>query len=104
MAGEMTTVEREEWPLHFAVAEAVGGSVKPFDQYQGPYVVVGDDIRLGSTPYAYAPMHLGVKRLWVTIDEAGFAVVYREDINESLCVPCVTEAVMDAARILMEWS
>ena len=49
MTGEMYQIDPvtgEEpdgtiWPLHAAVAKAVGGKVMPFDQYQGPYVAVG---------------------------------------------------------------
>jgi len=42
MAGEMTKEEvtKENFPLHFAVAKSLGGVVRPFDQYQGPYVYV----------------------------------------------------------------
>ncbi len=41
MTGEMhkSEVTREAYPLHFACADAVGGTVEPFDQYQGPYIV-----------------------------------------------------------------
>ncbi len=47
MAGEMSASEvtREAYPLHFAIADAFGGEVCPFDQYQGPYVLV-DGARL----------------------------------------------------------
>jgi hypothetical protein len=40
MAGEMSKddLNKEEYPLHFAVAEKLGGTVEPFDVYQGPYV------------------------------------------------------------------
>jgi hypothetical protein len=41
MTGEMCKddVTREEFPLHFAVADAVpGASVEPWDVYQGPYI------------------------------------------------------------------
>lgn len=40
MTGEMhsSEVTRESYPLHFAIADALGGEVRPFDQYQGPYV------------------------------------------------------------------
>ena len=42
MAGEMTTEEvtKENFPIHFAVAKSLGGGVRPFDQYQGPFVYV----------------------------------------------------------------
>ena len=40
MTGEMSRedVSREEFPLYFAIADAVGGTVEPFDVYQGPYI------------------------------------------------------------------
>jgi hypothetical protein len=39
MAGEMTCVNRDEWPIHQAVAEALGGQLRPFDAYQGPCIL-----------------------------------------------------------------
>ena len=40
MAGEMTKdeVTEENYPDHFRIAKFLGGSVEPFDQYQGPYI------------------------------------------------------------------
>ena len=38
MAGEMTHLDPAEWPIHKAVADALGGRLRPFDQYQGPYI------------------------------------------------------------------
>lgn len=40
MTGEMSQSEvtREAYPLHFAIADRLGGEVRAFDQYQGPYV------------------------------------------------------------------
>lgn len=40
MTGEMSkaVVTRENYPWHFAIADALGGTVEPFDKYQGPYV------------------------------------------------------------------
>ena len=42
MTGEMhySEVTRDEYPWHFAIADALGGTVEPFDHYQGPYVRV----------------------------------------------------------------
>lgn len=42
MTGEMSKSEvtRDAYPIHFAIADALGGEVHPFDQYQGPYVAV----------------------------------------------------------------
>ena len=43
MTGEMSRedVTREAYPLHFAIADAFKGRVRPFDQYQGPFVDAG---------------------------------------------------------------
>ena len=38
MAGEMTHVNAAEWPIHRAIARALRGRLRPFDQYQGPYI------------------------------------------------------------------
>ncbi len=38
MASEMNHVNPDEWPIHKAVAEALGGQLRPFDEYQGPYI------------------------------------------------------------------
>lgn len=38
MAGEMNHLDPNEWPTHKAVAEALGGRLQPFDEYQGPYI------------------------------------------------------------------
>ena len=40
MTGEMSKadVTKEAYPLHFAIARALKGTVHPFDMYQGPYV------------------------------------------------------------------
>lgn len=80
MTGEMvkSEVTREAYPLHFAIADEFGGSVEPFDQYQGPCVVIGDDIRVGRAPYALAPRGLGIVRLWIQSDDGAFYTVYNE--------------------------
>ena len=84
MTGEMVRadVTRETWPTHFAIADALGGTVEPFDQYQGPYILIGNDIRAGAEPYAVAVRGLGVVRLWLCYDEGEFATVYNEATNE----------------------
>jgi ribosomal protein L37AE/L43A len=66
--GEMSRSEvtREAYPIHFAIADAVGGTVEPFDQYQGPYI----DTDQG--------------RLFITVEEGGMATVWNEAThNES---------------------
>lgn len=84
MTGEMirADVTRETWPTHFAIADALGGTVEPFDQYQGPYICVGGDVRIGAEPYAVAPRGLGVVRLWLCRDDGADCYVYNEATEE----------------------
>ena len=95
MAGEMYAInpitgmepDGTTWFLHSAIVEAINSlfgvkaEIRPFDQYQGPYIVVGPDVRIGTPSYALAPKHLGVVRLWVNIIDDCLAQVYREDTN-----------------------
>lgn len=48
MTGEMSKadVTREAYPIHFEIADAIGGTVEPFDVYQGPYIATPDGVRL----------------------------------------------------------
>jgi len=40
MTGEMSNpVDRDEWPLHAAVADHFDGDLRAFDVYQGPYIL-----------------------------------------------------------------
>lgn len=52
----------QEWPMHFAIARALGGKVHPFDKYQGPYISVPGG------------------KLWIAFDEDApdWATVYNE--------------------------
>jgi len=88
MTGEMYSItedgvysDGDKWSLHVAVAQAVGGSLKPFDRYQGPYIVIGEDIKTGHTPYEYPVMHVGATRLWICKEKNGLAKIYREDTD-----------------------
>ena len=67
MTGEMheSEVTRENFPLHFAIADALGGEVKPFDQYQGPYILT--------------------KRgcLWLSTDDGAMATLFNEASGQS---------------------
>jgi hypothetical protein len=69
--GEMSQAEldqngRQEWPLHFAIADALGGVVKPFDQYQGPYVELPEE-----------------GRLFIYSEDGAEGVVWNEDTKQS---------------------
>ncbi len=109
MAGEMYGIDPvtgEEpdgtvWSAHAAIAQAVGGTVQPFDQYQGPYVLIGPESRVGARPYAM-PLP-GATRLWVNTDWDGCAKVYREDTDtESEIFPMFDdEMAADAALSLI---
>jgi len=90
MTGEMYAITQdgvsedgERWPLHAAVARATGGTLKPFDRYQGPYIVMGEDVRAGIPPYDAPVLLVGVKRLWILSDRYGRATIYREDTDET---------------------
>ena len=65
--GEMSRsdVTPENYPIHFAIADAIGGTVEPFDVYQGPYI---------DTAQGY--------RLFVTDEEGGMAVIWRDRLGD----------------------
>ena len=88
MTGEMAWINQDGldangdvWSTHAAIAKAVGGTLQPFDAYQGPYIAVGADVTAGEPPYALAVRGLGVCRLWLCSDEDGIGYVYREDTD-----------------------
>lgn len=66
MTGEMhhSEVTKDAWPLHFAIAKALKGTVHPFDQYQGPYVLTAGG------------------KFWVTSDDGHLAQVYNEHADK----------------------
>ena len=112
MTGEMyridpiTGVEPDGtvWSLHAAIAQALGGTVQPFDQYQGPYILVGPDIRIGTRPYQLAVQHMGVKRLWICSDDGDTAFLWREDTDTQSEQFFYTETdwAIDLATMLMK--
>jgi len=65
MAGEMNYINPDTgeddagqvWHLHLAIAKQLGGTLKPFDQYQGPYVEI--------------PTPEGLAKLWVVSEDDG---------------------------------
>ncbi len=43
MTGEMSNpVNRAEWPMQDAIRRAVGGQLRAFDVYLGPYILVDE--------------------------------------------------------------
>ena len=109
MTGEMWTITQdgvdqdgETWDIHAAVARSVGGTLQPFDVYQGPYILVGKDRRVGERPYRVTLP--GPCRLWITADENDTGTVYREDTGASACWwPYSSESrAIEAARSLLE--
>ena len=89
MTGEMYHIDQngndsngECWPIHAAIARAIGGKLQPFDVYQGPYIVIGSDVRIGERPYQLAVQNLGIIRLWIVSDDGAFGQVYREDMEK----------------------
>jgi len=110
MAGEMSWIKQDGtdsdgnvWETHAAIAKAVGGYLRPFDQYQGPYITVGGDVVVGIPPYGVPAQHLGVVRLWLCNDEDGLCYIYREDIDKSsFAFFCGnTDAAIAEARALL---
>lgn len=99
--GEMDHVDPEEWPCHVAMADAVGGVLEPFDEYQGPYVAFSGEQREGTTPYSVPVQGKGIIRLWLT-DEG----VYREDTREIFPCAMDPESCAEAAREAVQglWS
>ena len=99
MTGEMYHIDQDgkddsgnEWTMHAAIAKALcaegyDATLQPFDQYQGPYILVGKDMRIGEHPYQLAVQNQGVIRLWLTTDEHGWLCIYREDTDTALEFP-----------------
>jgi len=111
MTGEMSWINQdgldsngEEWTFHAAIAKAVGGTLKPFDVYQGPYIAVGPDFTAGASPYRVPIQNMGCVRLWLGADEDGFPCIYREDIDQIINVPFLDEeTVVDCAKEILSW-
>jgi len=89
MTGEMCWIDQNGmdsngdcYELHAAVAKAIGGTLQPFDVYQGPYILIGKDVRIGSSPYALASTGMGVKRLWLVNEDNGWGQWFREDTEQ----------------------
>ncbi len=98
MTGEMYSIHPTKaqepdgtiWPLHKAIVQALirrgySAHVEPFDQYQGPYIVIGPEFRAGRAPYVVPIGGVGIKRLWVAYQpqHPDMAQVYREDTDKA---------------------
>ncbi len=84
MTGEMhkSEVTKENFPLHFAIARALRGTVHPFDQYQGPYVNVP-----------------GVaSRIWIGSDDGHLSYVYNDTTEKQSKPFCPWGAIEKARR------
>ncbi len=80
-------ITREEYPLWFLIADALGGEVEPFDVYQGPYIQVP-----------------GEGRLFIISPDGYVAQVWNEKLNEisaEFTADSENEAV-DAALSVLE--
>ena len=108
MTGEMSWIDEKGndsngdcYELHAKVAEAIGGKLRPFDVYQGPYIVVGEDYTMGQRPYKLPC--IGSIRLWL-LGEEGFFTWYREDTETESNVfweKDIVEAI-EAAKTLLK--
>ena len=91
MAGEMTSSEltRDAYPTHFALMDLYSGAtVRPFDQYQGPYVLV--------------PGH---GKIWATYED-GRIELYKENSDTEVAAgqrryPVIKDRIRAAATLLL---
>ena len=114
MTGEMYHIDQEgkddsgnEWTMHAAIAKALraegyDATLQPFDQYQGPYILVGKDVRLGQRPYQLTVQNMGVIRLWLTQTEDEWPCVWREDTDEHLALTLIPNDTDDAIACAKE--
>lgn len=89
MTGEMSWIRQDgedsngdSWEVHAAIARELGGTLRPFDVYQGPFIAL---------PHA---------ALWVTSDDGAFGRVFNER-TEALSEPFALsdiEWAVDSAR------
>lgn len=112
MTGEMHAINEQGedsngdvWSAHAAIAKALGGTLEPFDVYQGPYILLGSELRVGPAPYA-VPVP-GACRLWLQTKDGELGQVYRED-TDTLSEPFLLtydesehEAAIAAAQSLL---
>lgn len=91
MTGEMSKSEvtRDAYPLHFAAADECGGTVEPYDTYQGPYV--------------YVP---GKGRFWLNSDDGVIGQWYSEATHElgyGFFCDCAEDVPAEALRYLIDF-
>jgi len=96
---------RNEWKLHAAIAKAVGGKLYPFDDYRGPFILVGKGKLYSEMDYYRYPVKFppGLKRLWIFSKDNAFCWIWREDTNaeNELFPEYATEfAIAEAKRLL----
>jgi len=120
MTGEMYSINQDgedssgnTWPLHAAIAKTLradgyDATLQPFDQYQGPYILVGKDVRVGNAPYRLAVQNAGVIRLWIGAannTQEGLLLIYREDtetLSDSFWCEDIESAVACARELLTQ--
>ena len=109
MTGEMSYINPEtgvdsngeSWPIHLAIAKELGGELRPFDVYQGPYIVIGNDVvAQPNSDYRIPIQGFGIIRLWVFYDEDRLLTIYREDNEKSVTCWTELEAVIAAKELV----
>lgn len=112
MTGEMHTINPngidsngDEWPQHAELARRLGGTLEPFDKYQGPYICLGPDVRAGLAPYAVPLVVLGTTRLWLCADwdsDGLDLTIYNEATDKSSpLIPWIDDLIESEARALL---
>ena len=110
MTGEMGYIDNktgidsngECWPIHLAIAQACNGELKPFDSYQGPYIVVGTDVvAQPESDYRIPIQGFGIVRLWLWYENEIDLVIYREDTQQSVRCWDDPESAIEAAKELL---
>ena len=120
MTGEMGRINQDGeddsgsiWSTHAAItkalrADGLDATLQPFDQYQGPYILVGKDVRVGNKPYQLTVQHAGVIRLWIISDDLygdDMSVIYREDTevtSDFFCYDDIEYAIACAKQLLTQ--
>jgi len=112
MTGEMHTItpsgidsNGDEWPAHAELARRLGGTLQPFDVYQGPYICLGPDVRAGIPPYAVPVSRPDTTRLWLmgTVDSWAVRVYNDSTDKASDAIPWDdNDAIESAARSLLQ--